>query len=73
MEKEKKKGVVGKIADDLKQSAKLQHEITKARHNVLVKMPKDASEEFKARHAEAKKPPLQKQQEELARLQAQKN
>lgn len=68
----KKKCVVGKIASDLKESTKLQHEITKARHEISTKPPKDALDEFKERHADAKKPPIQKQKEELARLQSQK-
>lgn len=70
---EKEKAIIRKIAGDMTDHAKTQHEITKARHEVLKKSPAQAKEEFKQRHADAKKSPKQKQQEELARLRAQKN
>jgi len=70
--KKKEKGIIGKITGDIAESARVQHQITKARHANSVKTPADAGAEFRERHADAKKPPIQKQQEELARLQAKK-
>lgn len=70
MENEKKKGIVGKIVGDMADHAKTQHEITKARHAVLTKTPKQAHEEFKERHEYAKKSPKEKQEIELAELKA---
>jgi hypothetical protein len=61
---------MGKILKDLKESTKKQHEITKARHALSVKTPADASAEFKERHEQAVKAPIEKQKEDLKRLQA---
>lgn len=69
----KKKGIVSKIVDDLVESTKTQHEISKVQHELNKKSPSEAKEEFLARHAEAKKPPIQKQKEQLAQLQEQLN
>lgn len=65
-----KKNVVAKIVDGLVQSTKTQHEITKAVHELNKVSPSDAKEMFWEQYAEAKKPPLQKQLEQLAEIQA---
>lgn len=64
--------IVKKVVSDMKDHAKTQHQITKARHEVLKKSPAQAKAEFKERHEYAKKSPAEKQQIELAELQSQK-
>lgn len=64
--------VVKKIAGDMAEHAKTQHEITKARHEVSKKSPAQAKAEFRERHEYAKKSPREKQQIELEELKAQK-
>ena len=63
---------MGKVVEGLKDHAKTQHEITKARHEVSKKSPKQAHQETFARHADAKKSQKEKQAAELERLKSRK-
>ena len=63
------KNVVKKVVEDIVESAKVQHEITKAQHELNKVSIRDAKDMFRENLAEAKKPPLQKQHEQLEELQ----
>ena len=62
----KKDNFVKKVAKDLAESTKMQHQITKANFQT-------AKAEFSERHAQAKKSPRIKQQEQLAEAEARRD